>query len=223
MLTTWDQRMRREGIKVTRLQFPVPATQDFLYGMFEKAITPRTKVFHFTPHHEPDGAALPGAAAVAPGPLEGDRDDRGRRPRARPVPVQAARPRVRRLRRQPPQVAAGPARQRLPLRPPRDDPEVLAAAGGARAAGQRHPQVRVDRHAPVGHPRGARRVARVPPGDRRRAQGRPPALPDAALGQRAQGPPRASRSSATSASRRSAGASRRSTSTASTSASSPGS
>jgi isopenicillin-N epimerase len=48
MLTTWDQRMRREGIKVTRLQFPVPATQDFLYRMFEKAITPRTKVFHFT-------------------------------------------------------------------------------------------------------------------------------------------------------------------------------
>ena len=48
MLTTWDQRMRREGIKVTRLQFPVPATQDDLYSMFEKAITPRTKVFHFT-------------------------------------------------------------------------------------------------------------------------------------------------------------------------------
>jgi selenocysteine lyase/cysteine desulfurase len=48
MLTTWDQRMRREGIKVTRLQFPVPTTQDFLYTMFEKAITPRTKVFHFT-------------------------------------------------------------------------------------------------------------------------------------------------------------------------------
>ena len=48
MLTTWDQRMRRDGIKVTRLQFPVPATQDFLYDMFEKAITPRTRVFHFT-------------------------------------------------------------------------------------------------------------------------------------------------------------------------------
>jgi selenocysteine lyase/cysteine desulfurase len=48
MLTTWDQRMRRDGIKVTRLQFPVPTTQDFLYSMFEKAITPRTKVFHFT-------------------------------------------------------------------------------------------------------------------------------------------------------------------------------
>ncbi|HAR36117.1 MAG TPA: aminotransferase V [Acidobacteria bacterium] len=47
MLTTWDQRMRREGIKVTRLQFPVPATQDYLYKMFEQAITPRTKVIHF--------------------------------------------------------------------------------------------------------------------------------------------------------------------------------
>lgn len=47
MLTTWDQRQRREGIKVTRLQFPVPATQEHLYKLFEKAITPRTKVFHF--------------------------------------------------------------------------------------------------------------------------------------------------------------------------------
>ncbi len=48
MLTTWDQRMRREGIKVTRFQFPVPTTQDDLYQRFEKAISPRTKVFHFT-------------------------------------------------------------------------------------------------------------------------------------------------------------------------------
>jgi len=48
MLTTWDQRRRRDGIKVTRFQFPVPATQDDLYQRFEKAITPKTKVFHFT-------------------------------------------------------------------------------------------------------------------------------------------------------------------------------
>jgi isopenicillin-N epimerase len=47
MLTTWDQRMRREGIKVVRIQFPVPTTQDDLYQRFEKAITPRTKVLHF--------------------------------------------------------------------------------------------------------------------------------------------------------------------------------
>ncbi|MBP1769033.1 MAG: cefD 5, partial [Candidatus Aminicenantes bacterium] len=48
MLTTWDQRMRREGIKITRFQFPVPTTQDDLYQRFEKAISPKTKVFHFT-------------------------------------------------------------------------------------------------------------------------------------------------------------------------------
>ena len=48
MLTTWDQRMRREGIKVTRFQFPVPTTQDDLYQRFEKAVTSQTKVFHFT-------------------------------------------------------------------------------------------------------------------------------------------------------------------------------
>jgi isopenicillin-N epimerase len=47
MLTTWDQRMRREKIKVTRIQFQVPATQDDLYQRFERAITPRTKVLHF--------------------------------------------------------------------------------------------------------------------------------------------------------------------------------
>ena len=47
MLTTWDQRMRRDKIKVTRIQFPVPTTQDDLYQRFENAITPQTKVLHF--------------------------------------------------------------------------------------------------------------------------------------------------------------------------------
>jgi isopenicillin-N epimerase len=47
MLTTWDQRLRREGIKVTRLQFSVPATQDELFRIFEQAVSPKTKVFHF--------------------------------------------------------------------------------------------------------------------------------------------------------------------------------
>src|SRR5919109_1411878 len=47
MLTTWDQRARREGIKVVQINFPVPTTQDDLYQRFEKAITPQTKVLHF--------------------------------------------------------------------------------------------------------------------------------------------------------------------------------
>ena len=47
MLTTWDQRMRRDKIVVTRVQFPVPTTADDLYTRIEQAITPRTKVLHF--------------------------------------------------------------------------------------------------------------------------------------------------------------------------------
>ena len=47
MLTTWDQRMRRDKIKVTRLQFQAPAAQQDLFERFERAITPRTKVIHF--------------------------------------------------------------------------------------------------------------------------------------------------------------------------------
>ena len=47
MLTTWDQRVRRDKIKLTRIQFPVPTTEDDLFRRFERAITPQTKVFHF--------------------------------------------------------------------------------------------------------------------------------------------------------------------------------
>jgi selenocysteine lyase/cysteine desulfurase len=46
MLTTWDQRQRRDRIKVTRVQFAVPAKQDDLYAMLEAAITPQTRVLH---------------------------------------------------------------------------------------------------------------------------------------------------------------------------------
>jgi selenocysteine lyase/cysteine desulfurase len=47
MLQTWSQRERRDGIEVTRIQFPVPTTADDLVARFEQAITPRTKVLHF--------------------------------------------------------------------------------------------------------------------------------------------------------------------------------
>ncbi len=69
MLTTWDQRARRDKIKVTRLDFPCPTTQADLLERFAKAITPQTKVLHFchitnqsgqlfpVQRAEPDGAA----------------------------------------------------------------------------------------------------------------------------------------------------------------------
>jgi selenocysteine lyase/cysteine desulfurase len=48
MLTTWEQRVQRDGIVLTKVAFPVPPpSQQFLLEMFEKAITPRTKVILF--------------------------------------------------------------------------------------------------------------------------------------------------------------------------------
>jgi selenocysteine lyase/cysteine desulfurase len=48
MLTSWRQRERREGIKIKYISFPVPPpSMDHLFQMFERAITPRTRVIHF--------------------------------------------------------------------------------------------------------------------------------------------------------------------------------
>ncbi len=49
MLTTWDQRARRDGIKVTKISFPVPDPGGHaeLAARIERAITPRTRIIHF--------------------------------------------------------------------------------------------------------------------------------------------------------------------------------
>jgi selenocysteine lyase/cysteine desulfurase len=48
MLDTWEQRVSRDKIKLTKISFPVPTTNVAeLKDRFERAITPRTKVIHF--------------------------------------------------------------------------------------------------------------------------------------------------------------------------------
>src|SRR6266540_2233484 len=48
MLTTWRQRERREGIVVKKISIPVPpAGHDQIADIFERNITPRTRVIHF--------------------------------------------------------------------------------------------------------------------------------------------------------------------------------
>src|SRR4249920_1866854 len=45
MLDTWDQRARRDKIKVTKIAFPVPTTNiSELTGRIQQAVTPKTKV-----------------------------------------------------------------------------------------------------------------------------------------------------------------------------------
>jgi len=47
MITTWQQRARREGIVLRQIPFPVPPPSlDDLVNRFAQAITPRTKVIH---------------------------------------------------------------------------------------------------------------------------------------------------------------------------------
>jgi len=48
MITTWQQRERRDGIKLKMISFPTPPpSMDDLFDRFERAITPRTRVIHF--------------------------------------------------------------------------------------------------------------------------------------------------------------------------------
>jgi len=47
MITTWQQRERRDGIVLKQLKFPVPPPSlEFLAKLIEGAITPRTRVIH---------------------------------------------------------------------------------------------------------------------------------------------------------------------------------
>ena len=47
MLDTWDQRVRRDKIKVTKISFPVPTMNlSDLTARLERAITPRTRIIH---------------------------------------------------------------------------------------------------------------------------------------------------------------------------------
>jgi isopenicillin-N epimerase len=48
MLDTWEQRVRRDGIKLVKVSFPVPPkSMDDLSTRLIGALTPRTKVLHF--------------------------------------------------------------------------------------------------------------------------------------------------------------------------------
>ena len=49
MLITWEQRVERDGIVLKKFAFPTPPpSHDDLVSRFEQAITPRTKIIHFS-------------------------------------------------------------------------------------------------------------------------------------------------------------------------------
>jgi isopenicillin-N epimerase len=65
MITTWQQRERREGIVLRQVSLPVPAEDpDEVVRRFEAAITPRTKLVHMSHMINLTGQILPVRAVV---------------------------------------------------------------------------------------------------------------------------------------------------------------
>ena len=66
MMTSWDQRARREGIVVKQIKFTVPPrSDDYVVNQFREAITPRTRVIEITHITNLTGQILPVAKVVA--------------------------------------------------------------------------------------------------------------------------------------------------------------
>lgn len=60
MITTWEQRQRREGIVLRQLRIPIPAEDPArVVALFEAAITPRTKLIHMCHMVNLTGQILP--------------------------------------------------------------------------------------------------------------------------------------------------------------------
>jgi isopenicillin-N epimerase len=65
MITTWEQRARREGIVIKKISFKVPPPSDaYIVEQFASAITPRTKAIEITHITNLTGQILPVAEVV---------------------------------------------------------------------------------------------------------------------------------------------------------------
>ena len=113
MLDTWEQRVRRDGITLTKISFPVPPPSlDELADRLLGAITPKTKVLHFCHITNLTGQIFPVRRIC----------DEARRRGVKTIvdgahafahfPVQGGGSRLRLLRHEPAQVAAGADRHR---------------------------------------------------------------------------------------------------------------
>ncbi len=60
MITSWEQRARREGIVVRKISFPIPLSSDSVFvDRIRQAITPKTKVIEFPQITNLSGQILP--------------------------------------------------------------------------------------------------------------------------------------------------------------------
>lgn len=59
MLTSWDQRARRDGVVVKTISFPLPPSARDVVDRFRRAVTPRTRVIEITHITNLSGQILP--------------------------------------------------------------------------------------------------------------------------------------------------------------------
>ena len=131
MLDTWDQRARRDGIVVKKVSFPVPPpSMDDLAERLIAAITPTTKVLHFCHITNLTGQIFPVKQICDEARSRGIKTIVDGAHAFAHFPFQGLGSRVRLLRHQPAQVAAGADRHRLPLRAPGEHRVALAADAG---------------------------------------------------------------------------------------------
>ena len=183
MLDTWEQRVRRDGITLTKISFPVPpASLDELADRLMGRLTPATRVLHFCHITNLTGQIFPvkkicdearrrgiktivdGAHAFAHFPYKaGDLRSTTTGPAS--------------------QVAARADRHRLSLRPPGAHPAALAPDAGFGVETRRHPEVRGNRHPPCRESQRDRRSHELPRRHRHRAQGGASAVSARPLGE----------------------------------------
>ena len=185
MITTWQQRERRDGIVLKQLTLPVPPpSMDYLVKMFEDAITPRTKVIHICHITNRTGQIFPVKKICQMARARGIETIVDGAHAFAQFPVQARRPRLRLLRHVTAQMGAGADRHRHAVRPQEQDSDHLADDGRARIDAGQHPQVRRDRHASGLAAQRHHRGDEFPRKHRTGAQGRALPLPAQALVER---------------------------------------
>ena len=138
MLDTWDQRVRREGITVKKISFPVPPpSMDDLADRLIGAIGPKTKVLHFCHITNLTGQIFPVKKICDAARAKGVKTIVDGAHAFAHFPYKLADLGLRLLRHQPAQVAARADRDRVPLRAPREHREALAADADRRGRARR--------------------------------------------------------------------------------------
>ena len=138
MLDTWDQRVRREGITVKKISFPVPPpSMDDLADRLIGAIGPKTRVLHFCHITNLTGQIFPVKKICDAARAKGVKTIVDGAHAFAHFPYKARGSRLRLLRHQPAQVAARADRDRVPLRAAREHRSALAADGHRRERARR--------------------------------------------------------------------------------------